>query len=38
MSPSLLNFAASLVSGTLVITIIGIALVIISKSDQVIRD
>jgi len=37
MSPSLLNFAASLVSGALVIAIIGIALVVISKSDQVIR-
>lgn len=38
MSPSLLNFAASLVSGALVILGLGIALIVISKTDRVIRN
>jgi len=37
MSTSLINFAASLVSGALVIAIIGVALIIISKTDVIIR-
>ena len=37
MTPSLINFAASLVAGALVILIIGLALVVISRSDKVTR-
>ena len=37
MTPSLENFLSSLVAGGLVITAIGIALVVISKSDRVTR-
>ena len=37
MTPSLANFISSLVSGAIVVLVIGIALVIISKSDRVTR-
>ena len=37
MTPSLGNFLSSLVAGGLVVIVIGIALVIISKSDRVTR-
>jgi hypothetical protein len=37
MTPSLANFISSLVAGTLVVLVIGIALVVISKSDRVTR-
>ena len=37
MTPSLANFISSLVSGSIVVLAIGIALVIISKSDRVTR-
>jgi hypothetical protein len=37
MTPSLANFVSSLVAGGIVVFIIGIALVIISKSDRVTR-
>jgi hypothetical protein len=37
MTPSLANFVSSLVAGGLVVLVIGIALVIISKSDRVTR-
>ena len=37
MTPSLGNFLSSLVAGGLVVLAIGIALVIISKSDRVTR-
>lgn len=37
MSSSLINFAASLVSGALVVAAIAIALTIISKNDVIIR-
>jgi hypothetical protein len=37
MTPSLANFISSLVSGGIVVLVIGIALVIISKSDKVTR-
>jgi hypothetical protein len=37
MTPSLANFISSLVSGGIVVLVIGIALVIISKSDRVTR-
>jgi hypothetical protein len=37
MTPSLGNFLSSLVAGGLVVIAIGIALVIISKSDRVTR-
>jgi len=37
MTPSLANFISSLVAGSLVVLAIGIALVIISKSDRVTR-
>jgi len=37
MTPSLGNFLSSLVAGGLVVLVIGIALVIISKSDRVTR-
>ena len=37
MTASLSNFLSSLVAGAIVVGIIGIALVIISKSDRIIR-
>ena len=37
MTPSLVNFVSSLVSGGIVILLIAIALIVISKSDQVTR-
>ena len=37
MTPSLGNFLSSLVAGGLVVLAIGIALVIISKSDRITR-
>jgi hypothetical protein len=37
MTPSLANFISSLVAGGLVLLVIGIALVVISKSDRVTR-
>lgn len=37
MTPSLANFLSSLVAGGLVLSGIAIALIIISKSDRVIR-
>ena len=37
MTPSLANFVSSLVAGGIVLSAIGIALVIISKSDRVTR-
>jgi hypothetical protein len=37
MTPSLANFISSLVAGSLVLLVIGIALVVISKSDRVTR-
>jgi len=37
MTPSLANFVSSLVAGGLVVSLIGIALAIISKSDKVTR-
>jgi hypothetical protein len=37
MTPSLANFISSLVAGALVLLVIGIALVVISKSDRVTR-
>nr|YP_003734991.1 photosystem II protein X [Durinskia baltica]ADI40206.1 photosystem II protein X [Durinskia baltica]AZP39630.1 photosystem II protein X [Nitzschia palea]BBC77814.1 photosystem II protein X [Nitzschia palea] len=37
MTPSLANFISSLVAGALVVLVIGIALVVISKSDRVTR-
>jgi hypothetical protein len=37
MTPSLANFISSLVAGAIVVIAIGIALVIISKSDRVTR-
>ena len=37
MTPSLANFVSSLVSGGIVVLVIGIALVVISKSDRVTR-
>lgn len=37
MTPSLANFISSLVSGGIVVLAIGIALVVISKSDRVTR-
>ena len=37
MTPSLANFISSLVSGSIVVLVIGIALIIISKSDRVTR-
>lgn len=37
MTPSLANFVSSLVAGGFVVLAIGIALVIISKSDRVTR-
>jgi hypothetical protein len=37
MTPSLANFVSSLVAGALVVLVIGIALVVISKSDRVTR-
>ena len=38
MNNSLLNFISSLIAGGLVVAIIGVALIIISKSDRVIRN
>lgn len=37
MTPSLANFISSLVAGSIVVLAIGIALIIISKSDRVTR-
>jgi hypothetical protein len=37
MTPSLANFISSLVAGAIVVLAIGIALVVISKSDRVTR-
>ena len=37
MTPSLANFVSSLVAGGLVVVAIGVALIIISKSDRVTR-
>lgn len=37
MTPSLANFVSSLVAGAIVVLAIGIALVVISKSDRVTR-
>jgi hypothetical protein len=37
MTPSLANFLSSLVAGTLVVGLIAVALIIISKTDRVIR-
>jgi len=37
MTPSLANFVSSLVAGAIVLLAIGIALVVISKSDRVTR-
>ncbi len=37
MTPSLANFISSLVAGSIVVLAIGIALVVISKSDRVTR-
>jgi hypothetical protein len=37
MTPSLANFISSLVAGGIVLVVIGLALVIISKSDRVTR-
>lgn len=37
MTPSLGNFLSSLVAGSIVVLAIGIALVVISKSDRVTR-
>lgn len=37
MTPSLGNFLSSLVAGSIVVLAIGIALVIISKSDRITR-
>jgi Photosystem II reaction centre X protein (PsbX) len=37
MTPSLANFVSSLVAGSIVLLAIGIALIIISKSDRVTR-
>ena len=37
MTPSLANFISSLIYGGIVLAVIGIALVIISKSDRVTR-
>ena len=38
MTPSLANFISSLVAGGIVLSVIGIALAIISKSDRVTRN
>jgi len=38
MTTSLANFISSLVAGGLVVVAIGVALIIISKSDRVTRD
>jgi hypothetical protein len=37
MTPSLANFVSSLVAGGLVVSLIGVALIVISKSDKVTR-
>jgi hypothetical protein len=37
MTPSLANFISSLVAGGIVLLVIGIALVVISKSDRITR-
>jgi hypothetical protein len=37
MTPSLANFISSLVAGAIVVLAIGIALIVISKSDRVSR-
>jgi len=37
MTPSLANFVSSLVAGSIVLLAIGIALIVISKSDRVTR-
>ena len=38
MTASLANFISSLVAGGLVVLVIGVALIIISKSDRIIRN
>jgi hypothetical protein len=38
MTTSLANFMSSLVAGGLVVVVIGVALIIISKSDRVTRN
>jgi Photosystem II reaction centre X protein (PsbX) len=38
MTASLANFISSLVAGGLVVLVIGIVLIIISKSDRIIRN
>ena len=38
MTSSLANFISSLVAGGLVVVVIGVALIIISKSDRVTRN
>ena len=38
MTASLANFISSLVAGGLVLLVIGVALIIISKSDRIIRN
>jgi hypothetical protein len=38
MTTSLANFISSLVAGGLVVVVIGVALIIISKSDRVTRN
>jgi hypothetical protein len=37
MTPSLANFISSLVAGGLVVVLIGVSLIVISKSDRVTR-
>ena len=37
MTPSLANFISSLVAGSIVVVVIGLALIIISKTDRVTR-
>jgi hypothetical protein len=37
MTPSLANFISSLVAGGIVLLVIGVALIIISRSDRVTR-
>jgi hypothetical protein len=38
MTASLANFISSLVAGSLVVVVIGVALIVISKSDRVTRN
>jgi len=37
MTSSVANFISSLVAGALVVSLIGVALVVISKSDRILR-